>query len=316
MIHNTYENIEVICVNDGSPDCCQAILEQYAARDHRIRVILQENRGLSAARNTGIEAASGEFIYYVDSDDWIHEQSFELLLRAAEESKADMVVGGSINIENRDVTSKKYDPMRTQHTTVQSAEEYMLGPDYRVTVWGTLYRRSKVQDVRFPDKKGVSEDNIYHVLILSKVRSISVVRLPIPLYYYFTARPDSIMKTATVDTHIRNVKWLIEELHSLKVKTYALDSIFTFLFSYSYASRFYANRFVAKQNIKRCFHELRPYMCHIFITPKLLAKALVVRYLQFAHRRIMIIRDKSILMWEQYGAEKFRNVYLKSYADL
>lgn len=316
VLDNTYKNLEIICVNDGSPDNCQQILERYAAQGNRIKVIVQENRGLSAARNTGIEAASGEYLYYADSDDWIHKQSFELLVHAAEASGADMIVGGYMEVENPNRVHQDDLPQHPKHTDKQSVEAYMLGVDFRVTVWGTLYRRSKVQNIRFPDKKGVSEDNIYHTLILSEVENVTVVRLPIPLYYYYVARADSIMKTATADVFMRNAKWLTEELAVLNNKQYALDNILSFLFSYSYSSRFYANRSVAKQNIRTCFKELQPYLRRDNLTYKQIAKAFIVRYLQFSHRKIMIMRDKTYLLWETHASHKCKNVYLKDYLDL
>ena len=82
----TYENLEIILVDDGSPDHCPEICEKYAARDVRIRVIHQENRGLSGARNAGIDAAAGEYLAFVDSDDYVTEDFIESLYTLAEET--------------------------------------------------------------------------------------------------------------------------------------------------------------------------------------------------------------------------------------
>lgn len=71
VISQTYHNLEIICVNDGSPDNSLSILEEYAAKDSRIRIISQENAGISVARNTGMDVATGEYIYFLDSDDYI-----------------------------------------------------------------------------------------------------------------------------------------------------------------------------------------------------------------------------------------------------
>ena len=80
IINNTFRDLEIICVDDGSPDNCGSILDKYAAEDSRIVVIHQENQGVAVARNNGIREAKGEFVAFIDSDDWIHPQYFQTLL--------------------------------------------------------------------------------------------------------------------------------------------------------------------------------------------------------------------------------------------
>ena len=80
VVHQTYKNLEIIIVDDGSPDNCGAICDEYAANDERIQVIHKENGGLASARNTGIEYASGEWIAFVDSDDWCKTDYYEQLM--------------------------------------------------------------------------------------------------------------------------------------------------------------------------------------------------------------------------------------------
>lgn len=80
--NQTYRNLEILLVDDGSPDNCGKICDEYAEKDHRFRVIHKENGGLSSARNAGLDAATGEFIGFVDSDDWIAPQMYETLLSA------------------------------------------------------------------------------------------------------------------------------------------------------------------------------------------------------------------------------------------
>ena len=92
VIQNTYKNLEIICINDGSTDHSFEILQEYAKKDRRFIVINQKNMGVSAARNTGLEIASGENIAFIDSDDWIHPQYFEILLKMQEICKSDISV--------------------------------------------------------------------------------------------------------------------------------------------------------------------------------------------------------------------------------
>ena len=81
IINNTYKNIEIICINDGSTDRSLNILNVYAAQDNRIILVNQHNRGISAARNAGLNIATGEYISFIDSDDWIHPDYFKLLMQ-------------------------------------------------------------------------------------------------------------------------------------------------------------------------------------------------------------------------------------------
>jgi len=108
ILRQSYRNIEIILVNDGSTDNSPEIIQEYAALDGRIKIISQENRGLSAARNAGIEAARGEYILHTDSDDWIEPDMAELLYNAAKENNADMAAGDVfIEYSNRTVIKKE-----------------------------------------------------------------------------------------------------------------------------------------------------------------------------------------------------------------
>ena len=92
VIRQSYKNLEIIIVNDGSTDSSLKITDEFKERDHRITVINQSNAGLSAARNTGIAASNGKYLSFVDSDDYIHRQFIELLYLNAEKYKADIAV--------------------------------------------------------------------------------------------------------------------------------------------------------------------------------------------------------------------------------
>src|SRR5574344_122915 len=100
ILNQTYKNIEIILVDDGSPDKCPQICDEYAKKDNRIIVIHQENGGLSAARNTGLDIAKGEYISFVDSDDWVHLQYIEVLLTSALKENADIIIGNHIRVNN------------------------------------------------------------------------------------------------------------------------------------------------------------------------------------------------------------------------
>ncbi len=93
-VSQTYKNMEIICVDDGSTDGSEKIVDEFAARDRRVVVVHQVNRGESHARNTGLRIASGDYIGFMDCDDWIEPDMYETLVRALEEAEADMAIAG------------------------------------------------------------------------------------------------------------------------------------------------------------------------------------------------------------------------------
>ena len=111
VVSQTYTNLEIILVDDGSPDGCPQICDEYASKDSRIIVIHKENGGLSDARNVGLDICKGEYISFVDSDDWINNHYIEKLLSAAETVKADIAVASCKYISDNPLYSERTFPM-------------------------------------------------------------------------------------------------------------------------------------------------------------------------------------------------------------
>ena len=117
----TYDNLEILLIDDGSPDRCGEMCDSFAAEDRRIRVIHQKNGGLSAARNTGIDASSGQWLFFIDSDDFIHRDCIGKLLAAAETSGADIASCGFEKTEDDTIRGD----VRFPATEVISRDEAM-----------------------------------------------------------------------------------------------------------------------------------------------------------------------------------------------
>lgn len=151
VLNQTYKDLEIILVNDGSTDTSGAMCDNFSQQDKRIKVIHQLNAGLSEARNTGLKHITGEFVMFVDSDDWLEKDAVSFLLEQLQRNNADMVVGGvsrtsevkqysQSNIEvalmNQEEYAKKYFKIGSQ-----SIEYY---------VWNKLYRKEIVEDILYP----------------------------------------------------------------------------------------------------------------------------------------------------------------------
>ena len=123
LLSQTLEDIEILLVDDGSPDRCGEIADEYAAREPQVKAFHQKNAGLGPARNTGIEHATGEYVGFVDSDDWVDSQMFERLYSAAAKCDADIVVGGHRDVVEGHVRVAKPHPLAG--VTLHGSDEIM-----------------------------------------------------------------------------------------------------------------------------------------------------------------------------------------------
>lgn len=186
----TYRNLEIICVNDGSTDNSAEILAEYAARDARIKVIHQENGGLSAARNTALEHATGEWVTGVDSDDYITQDIFAKALACITE-QVDMVAFGVMekweDEPERDSVSESYPRDEILPMTVRQAGEML------VCFWNKLWRRSLIEQhgLRFPPGL-VHEDDGFFYQYAPYVRQVALCSA---VGYFYMQRRGSITKS-------------------------------------------------------------------------------------------------------------------------
>lgn len=192
LLSQTYDNLELILVNDGSTDGTGKLCDYYAAKDVRVRVIHQENRGLSGARNAGLSIARGAYIGYVDGDDWVEPDMYKEMYRACKLQDAQVAV-----CAYKQVGNEKAEQSFTKEHYVLDREEaldiYLC--DNRLfhiynSVWSKLFQRELVEGMLFPEGKK-SEDIMYTTKALANCRKC--VFLDIPYYNYVIDRPGSIM---------------------------------------------------------------------------------------------------------------------------
>lgn len=185
ILYNTYTNLEIICVNDGSTDNSKKILEDYSQRDKRVIVINKKNNGISSARNAGIKIATGEYIAFVDSDDWIHEKYFEYLIRGID--TADLVICNYIR-SYKSGSVETDDAYRVQSI---SPIDVLKNKELKSYVWGKLFRHQLVDEIRFSESEKL-EDSLYNMDVLLNNKNLKINHVDVPLYYYFV-RADSLV---------------------------------------------------------------------------------------------------------------------------
>ena len=195
ILNQTFTDFELILVDDGSPDRCPEICDETAKRDARVRAIHQANAGLSAARNAGIEIAHGEWLGFVDSDDYIAPQFYEKLYQTAQRTDADCVM---CSVQNVDESGKSIDSalMRVADE-VKTGQEVLqkIGRDDvtpYLTAWNKLYRRKLFNTLRYPSGRQNEDVFVFAELFCQVQRAACVAE---PLYFY-RKRIDSIMNSA------------------------------------------------------------------------------------------------------------------------
>ncbi len=184
----TYRNLEILLVDDGSPDDSGAICDAWAAKDSRIRVIHKENGGGGAARNTALDAASGELIAFVDSDDYIapdmYDHLYGLLRDGADIAECDFVITPDDGAE-----FAVAEPQITVYNREEAMREHIQDTVFRQLIWNKLYRREMIGGIRFPVGTAIDDEFFtYQVLGNAKklVRSTKVC-------YAYRQQPGSIM---------------------------------------------------------------------------------------------------------------------------
>lgn len=191
LINQTLYDIEIICINDGSTDNALQILEEYKKKDSRIIVINQENYGQSIARNRGIECAKGEYLGFVDPDDWVDLDYFEKLYNAATRTGSDIAVGGIIRVTG--FKKKKFLKFENETITENTDLKFKLcDVPEKSYVWNKIYKTEKLRNARLKFEEGrIFEDCIFTPQVLYFLGKM--VTVP-NTYYFYLRRGDSTVK--------------------------------------------------------------------------------------------------------------------------
>ena len=193
ILSQKYTNIEVILVDDGSPDNCGTICDKYGSSDSRVVVLHKDNGGLSSARNAGLDVATGDYIGFVDSDDYIHSDMYYEMYKFLEDNKCDMVECG-VNLINGGeellFPSGINEVISGEEATVRHLGGKINNGIPRVAVWSKLYKKGFWKNRRFPNGK-IHEDYMLTSQALLEAERFGIVNQG--LYYHLTDNKDSIL---------------------------------------------------------------------------------------------------------------------------
>lgn len=196
VINQTYENLQIILVDDGSPDNCGKICDEYAKKDHRIEVIHKSNGGLSDARNKGLEMAKGEYIGFVDSDDYIEADMYEVLYNLLKQYNADVSICNFYTVSQGKISIKNADNGINEYNRIEILKEILLDKNIQSYAWNKLYKKELFDEIKYPIGKKY-EDIGTTFYLLEKCNKIVVTGKS---EYYYINRQDSIVNNVTEST--------------------------------------------------------------------------------------------------------------------
>ncbi len=195
VINQTYKNLEIICIDDGSTDNCGKILDEFAKTDDRIIVIHQKNKGVAAARNRGLEIMNGSYVGFVDSDDWIEPEFFEEAHSAMTKNNADIFCSG-IYEDKDDICTKRENKLAVKNGILDRNDVllYAFKRDYYKNfgayLWNKLFRAQLFECVRFDEQLKVAEDILVFVECMLKGQRFVYTD---KAYYHYFQRSTSLI---------------------------------------------------------------------------------------------------------------------------
>lgn len=244
LVNQDYKNIEIILIDDGSPDHCGNICDEYAKKDKRIRVIHQENQGISAARNAGIKKSCGEYICFVDSDDYVDIHLLSTVIPQMIEKNADaaifnaQIVHGNIHGEILGWN------IRSGEIQNDQIKQYLL-QGYDSYVWRKIYKRNIWDNIIFP--VGKKYEDLY--IITDLVQNIdNIIAIPRILYYYEREEHGSITQDRTLDSVYNECEAWIHNMNSTSSdmnEWYYINFVHAFISGkLHFSSQFKGDRFI------------------------------------------------------------------------
>lgn len=305
LLNQTLKDIEIIMVDDGSPDNCPKICDEYAAHDSRVKVIHKRNGGLSDARNAGLNAAQGEYVAFVDADDFTSDGAYEVLYSKAKETQADIVYAGFYyqhddgTIEECFMVDRDCEGEKEMSTFLgnmlygnKSKKETIW-----MSVWNGIYRRKTIEDnnIRFrSEREYLSEDILFHTELIPLCNRIICV--PIALYHYCyngNSLTHSSFNPTKIDSNFR----LYEELTRI-INKYKLSDLHNKvnLFLVNYTRGIIIKRIILSDNAMSKKHLLFDKVCNYPKWNEIIGSLKTIKIPYKEAACLMFIKHKSFIL--------------------
>ncbi len=243
IVEQSYQNIEIILVNDGSTDGSDKKCNDWALKDKRIKVYHKKNGGVSSARNLGITKMHGEYVTFIDSDDYIKKDYIEKMLIQAKEYNADLVIGNAVIVTEKNNKPFNSNSKFMELNNVDTLKMMLTGKHFQTTPWAKLYNSSIVKEISFNEQMEIAEDLDF----LIKYLELSKKTILTPYHdYYYRIRQNSSVRTNNkkMETEIKYDKKLIEKYKSTTIEEYAIKHFVNINLNYA------MNQNLTKEEIK------------------------------------------------------------------
>ena len=294
IINNTYKNLEIICLNDGSTDHSLNILNHYKATDDRIVLKTHTNIGCPKTRNVGLQIATGEYIAFIDADDIIHPKYFELLTKCAVSHNADMVFCNYKQFENK--TPNLKDVKNTNEKHIKNIYENKL---MRKWVWGRIFKKSIINNTKFNQNVGSYDDSFFSMEVIGLAENPIVYYIDEKLYAYRL-----IKNSLSHDKKNNNSmhKPVLNEVYK-NIDKYKYNSLLVFqMYKFALFYRWFVTLKKDKEEIKTANNMLMIFYKVLITTSPINKTELNVYYLFYKHpkfyRIIRVMHDRTLLKWE------------------
>lgn len=299
IMDQTYKNIEIILVDDGSPDNSPQICDEYAKKDSRIIVIHQKNGGLSNARNSALNIAKGEYIGFVDGDDYIANDMYETLYNAIKENNAQMAICRAFNVnENGELMQDEIQPDIKEDikvfTKYEAMKEMLFDKNIRGYVWSKLFKRDCFENLRFPEGRNY-EDIAISIKCFEKTDRIVYVNKQI---YYYVQRENSI-------DHVKSEKNLRDAIEVSYERYKYVKENYPELRKYNIYA--FIHRILCAYKDLKKMNYMDVYYCKEYVN---MIQELKEDYLELEVSIINYMNDEQKMQWYTliYDMEVFKNI--------
>ena len=299
IISQTYKNIEVIIINDGSTDNCENICKEYESKDKRIKLISQNNKGVSAARNLAIKNIAGEYIYFVDSDDYIEVDTIHKMVDIIVKTGSDIVC---CNYYIEQVTGEKKIGIYNCPKKMKKNEyidNLLSNNSISGFLWNKLYKKDFFieSNIRFDEDIKIMEDLLLNLKLSKSIEKVSFIEFPL---YHYVQRPNSALNSKNIikmKSSLNSYLKIIELLNSYEKNAIANKYKITFIIDYSivkmYSKTFKSDELEAtvKNYIKQGIFKTKGNL-------KIKIKGVITYYFPFMYKLFKLIKEKKIIKEE------------------
>ena len=274
IINQTYKDLDIIIVNDGSKDKSDEICKEFQKKDKRINYIVQKNSGVSNARNNGLSKVKGDFITFIDSDDWVENDYIESLIKLLIDHDADVITSSAIDFTDDKVLNTSEKNLKYEITTNKELmiKDLLEAEKYNSVCWGNIYRKNIIFGLRFDENLKIGEDLKLLIAIFEKCNKLIVTNIR---KYHYYINVGSAIHSGFNDNWIKAINYckeLVDKYKNNNLEIYAIKKYVTINLNVLY------NFKIDKKSRRIILNNIKSYYKLVILSPKFSLK-LKLKYL-------------------------------------